>query len=132
MGAMLSVDNVSGHFHMANPNPQGHDKGKFYGVRDTGYKSFYENKDPLAEVIRFGKKVNYDKAETSNELLKFHLGQMRDKMSRTLNQKHLKRSEERDFLKKMDTMNQMQDFRNEFSKITMKDNMQDFNENMIK
>ena len=52
-------------------------------------------------------------------------------MSLTNTMKQTKRSEERDFLKKMDRMNQMSDFRNEFSRITMKDNMQEGNDQMI-
>lgn len=50
---------------MANPNPQ-HVPNRFKGVRDIGYKQFYENQDPLAEFIRFGKKVNYDQKMTND------------------------------------------------------------------
>ena len=57
---------------MANPNPQ-QSGTRFKGVRDSGYKHFYENKDPLQEVIRFGRKVNYDQKVTSEEVMQTHL-----------------------------------------------------------
>ena len=59
------VKSHSQSFHMANPNPQ-QTGARFKGVRDVGYKHFYEAADPLQEVIRFGRKVNYDQKSTSD------------------------------------------------------------------
>ena len=48
---------------MANPNPQSQAL-KFRGVRDGGYRQFLQKKNPLDQVTRFGKKVNYETKET--------------------------------------------------------------------
>jgi hypothetical protein len=65
-------------FHMANPNPQNHNQ-KFKGVRDLGYKQYEKLMDPT-DVIKFGKKVNYDTRLTNNQVMEEHLRQMREKM----------------------------------------------------
>jgi len=43
---------------MSNPNPQGRDF-KYKGVRDVGYSTYSKLMDPT-DVIKFGKKVNYE------------------------------------------------------------------------
>lgn len=57
---------------MANPNPQ-NVPVKFQGVQQLGYRHYYENADPLQEVIRFGKKVNYELKLTNDEIMQEHL-----------------------------------------------------------
>ena len=52
-------------FNMANPNPQNGD-AIFKGPRDVGYSKFYESQNPLAEMVKFGKKVDYYKKMTSD------------------------------------------------------------------
>ena len=66
-------------FHMANPNPQGFDV-KHKGVRDMGY-SFYEKVVDPTDVVKFGKRVNYESKLTSDVVMDEHLKQMRDKLS---------------------------------------------------
>ena len=65
-------------FHMANPNPQGYNQ-KFKGVRELGYKQYEKLMDPT-DVIKFGKKVNYDTKLTNDQVMQEHLRQMREKM----------------------------------------------------
>jgi hypothetical protein len=67
---------------MANPNPQ-NVPIKFKGVRQLGYRHYYENADPLQEVIKFGKKVNYELKLTNDEIMEDHLRKMREKLQKT-------------------------------------------------
>lgn len=53
--------------------------------------------DPT-DVIKFGKKVNYESKTTSNQVMEEHLKQMRDKLNNNRNQHEVKRKQERDFL----------------------------------
>ena len=71
-------------YHMANPNPQNGD-WIFKGARDLGYGKYFEGKNPLTEVVRFGKKVDYYSKMSNDELMQNHLKQIRDKMSQTSN-----------------------------------------------
>ena len=45
-------------YHISNPNPQ-NKPSKFKGVRDLGYENYEKLMDP-SDVIKFGKKVNYE------------------------------------------------------------------------
>lgn len=65
-------------FHMANPNPQKYPQ-KFKGVRELGYQGFEKLIDPT-DVIKFGKKVNYETRPTNDQIMEEHLRQMREKM----------------------------------------------------
>ena len=56
---------------MANPNPQPFGI-KFKGVRDMGYSS-YENVVDPTDVIKFGKRVNYEKKLTIDVVMEEHL-----------------------------------------------------------
>lgn len=58
-------------FHMANPNPQPFG-AKYKGVRDMGYKEFEKLVDPT-DVIKFGKKVNYENKLNNEMILQEHL-----------------------------------------------------------
>ena len=49
---------------MANPNPQPFNQ-KFKGVRELGYKQYEKLMDPT-DVIKFGKKVNYNTKLTND------------------------------------------------------------------
>lgn len=60
---MSQTSKISG-FHMANPNPQG-GNARFKGVRDMGYASYEKNIDPT-DVIKFGKRVNYENKLTTD------------------------------------------------------------------
>ena len=65
---------------MANPNPQNGD-WIFKGARDVGYKKFFEGRNPLHEIVKFGKKVDYTKKISNDELMQNHLKAIRDKLS---------------------------------------------------
>ena len=64
---------------MANPNPQGFE-AKFKGVREMGYSKYESVVDPT-DIVRFGKRVNYENKLTSDAVMEEHLSQMREKMS---------------------------------------------------
>jgi hypothetical protein len=74
---------------MANPNPQQHN-ARFKGVRDVGYADYQKLIDPT-DVIKFGKKVNYETRTTNDQVMDEHLRQMRDKMEYTKLNHDLKR-----------------------------------------
>lgn len=93
----LRPERLSQTFNMANPNPQNGD-WIFKGARDVGYQKFFEGKNPLTDVVRFGKKVDYYSKVTNDQLMQDHLRQIRDKMSHTSNQKQLRRQQEKEFL----------------------------------
>ena len=65
-------------FHISNPNPQ-HYSTKFKGVRDIGYKNFERMIDPT-DIVKFGKKVDYDSRPSNDQIMHEHLRQMREKM----------------------------------------------------
>lgn len=76
--ALSQKDSELKSFHMANPNPQGFGP-KHKGVRDVGYKNYEKLIDPT-DVIKFGKKVNYENKATNDQIMEEHLRQMREKM----------------------------------------------------
>ena len=63
-----AYDNI---FHCSNPNPQAKSKG-YKGVRDVGYKDYEKLIDPT-DVVKFGKKVNYETKLTHDEVMQAHL-----------------------------------------------------------
>jgi hypothetical protein len=76
--ALSSVTSDQRSFHMANPNPQAHAM-KYKGVREMGYRDFERLVDPT-DVVKFGKKVNYESKLNSEMVMEEHLKQMREKM----------------------------------------------------
>ena len=64
---------------MANPNPQPFDS-KFKGVRELGYHKYESVVDPT-DIVKFGKRVNYEQKLTSDVVMEEHLSQMRDKLN---------------------------------------------------
>ena len=72
-------------FNISNPNPQNGDL-IFKGARDVGYNKFFDGQGPHGEMIKFGKKVDYYKKMTNDQLMQDHLKQIRDKMTLTTNQ----------------------------------------------
>lgn len=75
---------------MSNPNPQPTDY-VFKGARDIGYSKYFEGKNPLTEVVRFGKKVDYYNKMSNDELMREHLSVIRNKISSISNSNKLKR-----------------------------------------
>ena len=74
---------------MANPNPQGYDT-KYKGVREMGY-SKYENVVDPTDIVKFGKRVNYENKLTSDAVMEEHLSQMRAKMNEQKAQQDVKK-----------------------------------------
>lgn len=64
---------------MANPNPQGFD-AKYKGVREMGYSKYESVVDPT-DIVKFGKRVNYESKLTSDVVMEEHLNQMRERLS---------------------------------------------------
>jgi len=76
-------------FHMANPNPQPFET-KFKGVREMGYQKYETLVDPT-DVVKFGKRVNYESKLTNDIVMEEHLRQMRDKLERQKMSEDVKR-----------------------------------------
>mmetsp|Transcript_6386 Transcript_6386/g.10350 ORF Transcript_6386/g.10350 Transcript_6386/m.10350 type:complete len:91 (+) Transcript_6386:632-904(+) len=83
-------------FHISNPNPQRY-ANRFKGVRDIGYRNYEKLIDPT-DVVRFGKKVNYESKLSNDEIMQEHLRQMREKMELSKISQDIKRKQEREFL----------------------------------
>ena len=64
---------------MANPNPQGFDS-KYKGVREMGYSKYESVVDPT-DILKFGKRVNYESKLTSDVVMEEHLSQMRQRLN---------------------------------------------------
>ena len=58
-------------FNMSNPNPQ-NGRFQFKGVREIGYANYEKNIDPT-DVIKFGKRVNYENKLTTDQVMEEHL-----------------------------------------------------------
>ena len=63
----IKSSRIENRFHCSNPNPQLSDK-HFRGVRDVGYLDYEKRIDPT-DVIKFGKKVDYDKKLSHDEVM---------------------------------------------------------------
>lgn len=83
-------------FHMANPNPQPFG-AKYKGVRDMGYREYEKLVDPT-DIIKFGKKVNYESKLNNEMVMEEHLRQMREKMEMNKLNSEMKRKQEKEFL----------------------------------
>ena len=64
---------------MANPNPQPFEN-KYKGVREMGYQKYESVVDPT-DIVKFGKRVNYEQKLTSDAVMEEHLSQMREKLN---------------------------------------------------
>lgn len=73
-----------------------------------GYRHYYENADPLQEVIRFGKKVNYELKLTNDEIMQDHLRKMRERLQKSKNETDNKRKQERDFLEQIASIEKLE------------------------
>lgn len=115
---------------MANPNPQ-NVPVKFQGVRQLGYRHYYEQADPLQEVIRFGKKVNYELKLTNDEIMQDHLKKMRERMSKNKNDHDTKRKQEKEFLDQIASIERLEQQRKLFSKRTLNEDFKSVNDNIM-
>lgn len=112
--AFSNVTSEQKSFHMANPNPQQHN-ARFKGVRDVGYADYQKLIDPT-DVIKFGKKVNYETKTTNDQVMDEHLRQMRDKMEYTKLNHDLKRKQEKEFLAHIKQLEELEKQRYSFGK----------------
>ena len=99
-------------FHMANPNPQPFGQ-KFKGVRDLGYQNMQI--DP-ADIVKFGKRVDFQRKLTSDEVMQEHLRQIRQKMEISKLSNDLKRKQEREFLEQIKRLEELEEQRQKLSK----------------
>ena len=83
-------------FHISNPNPQQFSM-KFKRVRDIGYKNYEKHIDPT-DIVKFGKKVDYDIKMSSDQMMQEHLRQIREKNDMSKLNQEIKRRQEREYL----------------------------------
>mgnify|MGYP001295760293 CR=1 FL=1 len=62
-----------------------------------GYANYQKEIDPT-DVIKFGKKVNYETKTTNDQIMEEHLRQMREKMEYSKLNQDMKRKQEKEFL----------------------------------
>ena len=89
-------------FHSSNPNPQPNHPN-YFGPRDRGTPSETNrsaSEDP-SDILKFGKKINYGKKLTNEDVLEAHLQQMREKMDYRKFEKDAKLKEEREALQRI-------------------------------
>ena len=101
-------------FHMANPNPQAH-AVKYKGVRDMGYKEFEKLVDPT-DIVKFGKKVNYESKLNNEMIMEEHLRQMREKMQTNKVNTEIKMKQEKEFLAHIKELEDLEKQRFKFGK----------------
>jgi len=101
-------------FHMANPNPQQH-QVKYKGVRDIGYREHEKLVDPT-DIVKFGKKVNYESKFNSEMVMEEHLRQMREKMEQGKANHDIKRKQEKEFLAHIKDLEELEKQRYKFGK----------------
>ena len=114
---------------MANPNPQPYDQ-RFKGVRDLGYSQYEKQIDPT-DVIKFGKRVNYESKLTSDVVMEEHLKQMREKMENSKVSLQMRRQQEKEFLAHINKLEELEKFRHNESKKAINDDFMSFNNKMV-
>ena len=62
-----------------------------------GYANYQKEIDPT-DVIKFGKKVNYETKTSNDQVMEEHLRQMREKMEYSKLNQDMKRKQEKEFL----------------------------------
>lgn len=99
---------------MANPNPQQH-QVKYKGVRDIGYREHEKLVDPT-DIVKFGKKVNYESKLNNELVMEEHLRQMREKMEQGKANHDIKRKQEKEFLAHIKDLEELEKQRYKFGK----------------
>jgi hypothetical protein len=99
---------------MANPNPQKHEV-KYKGVRDMGYREFEKLVDPT-DIVKFGKKVNYESKLNNEMIMEEHLRQMREKMEQNKMNSEIKKKQEKEFLAHIRELEELEKQRQKFGK----------------
>jgi hypothetical protein len=72
-----------------------------------GYKEYEKIVDPT-DIVRFGKKVNYESKLNSEMVMEEHLRQMREKMETNKHNSDLKRKQEKQFLSNIKDLDELE------------------------
>ena len=72
-----------------------------------GYKKYETLVDPT-DVVKFGKRVNYESRLTNDAVMEEHLRQMRDKMDKAKMSNDLKRKTDLEFLQRIKKLDEME------------------------
>ena len=83
---------------------------RYKGAREIGYKEFSKIIDPT-DVIKFGKKVNYESRITNHQVMEEHLLQMRKNLQRNKQLHSIKIKEEMDFVNQMREIEELENLR---------------------
>ena len=80
-----------------------------------GYKEYEKLVDPT-DIVKFGKKVNYESKFNSDMIMEEHLRQMREKMESNKQNSDLKRKQEKEFLAHIKELEELEKQRYKFGK----------------
>jgi hypothetical protein len=75
-------------------------------VREVGYRGVH-SVDP-ADVVKFGKRVDFQNKLTHEEVMEEHLKQIRQKMEMTKLNGEMKKKQERDFLEQVKRLEELE------------------------
>lgn len=118
-------------FHVSNPNPQPwtNETPKYLGPRDLGYKTWEKLYDPT-DVIRFGKRVNYEHKLTSQGVMEEHLKQIQEKMQLNKQQHEFKRRQELEYLNQVKELDALEKARVHAGRKALNEDFMYYNENL--
>ena len=80
------------------------------GVRELGYSNYEKLMDPT-DIIRFGKKVNYESKLTSQQVMEEHLRQMRQRFIENKQNHEMNRKKELEFLSQVKELEELEKMR---------------------
>lgn len=80
-----------------------------------GYKEYEKLVDPT-DIVKFGKRVNYESKVNSEMIMEEHLRQMRDKMEMNKHNSDIKRKQEKEFLAHIKELEELEKQRFKFGK----------------
>lgn len=94
-------------FHLSNPNPQG-SQARFYGPRDPeSSKGFGSPDKTAADLVRFGKKINFGNKMTNEEVLADHLREMRQHLAEKKHIRDMQIEQDKQYLNKVSNHNEI-------------------------
>ncbi len=80
---------------------------KFKGVREMGYRNFEQVMDP-SDVVKFGKKVDYDAKMSSDLVMQDHLRQIRENVESGKLNLAIQRRQEREYLANIKQLDELE------------------------
>lgn len=120
----------SNSYHMANPNPQSNNY-KYKGIRDLGYTRYARDVDPT-DIVKFGKKVYHGNSKMTNEeMMEFHLKQMRDKKNSVEAYNDQQRKQQLDFLNSMSMKEAFEQQKMQESRKIINDDFMEHNRQLV-